>query len=138
MSLSLRDEIKIAIDETMLSHWLVRTSPLTEQETSGVRNITEGSTGLTAVKKGIWQTIGARRRQEVRDDRREQEDRALNKTGSAGDNVHTSSDGEETESETEESLDDQDLWYVMRSNGWTAARKKLQQAQTSRRLLQEG
>ena len=36
----------------------------------------------------------------------------MDKTGSTGDNFHTLSDGEETESETEESPDEQDLWYA--------------------------
>ena len=38
--------------------------------------------------------------EEVRDDRREQEDRARDKTTSAGDNFHALSDGEESESDT--------------------------------------
>ena len=42
-----------------------------------------------AVKKAIQQTIVARRREEVRDDCREQEDRAQDKTCSAGDTFHT-------------------------------------------------
>ena len=56
--------------------------------------------------QSIRQTIVARKRQEIRDDRREQEDRAKDKTGNSGDNCHTLSAGEETESETEEGLDD--------------------------------
>ena len=38
---------------------------------------------------------------EVRDHSREQEDRARDKTGSAGDILHTLSDGEESKSETD-------------------------------------
>ena len=53
------------------------------------------------MKKAIQQTLVARRRPEVRGDRREQEDRARDKAGIAGDNFHAFSDGEETESETE-------------------------------------
>ena len=64
------------------------------------------------MKRAIQQTVISRRREEVRDDRREQEVRARDKTGSAGDNFHTLSDGEESESETDlESIDEQDLRY---------------------------
>ena len=85
----------------------VLTSALSGREIAGVRIITEGSTGLSALNKVIQPTIVARRRQEVRDDRREKQDRALDKTGSAGDNCHALSDGEESESETDlESLDE--------------------------------
>ena len=56
----------------------------------------------------------SRRREEVRDDRREQEDRADDKTGSVGDNMHTLSDGEESESETDlESLDEREVITVV-------------------------
>ena len=44
----------------------------------------------TGVKGAIHQTIVSRRREEARDDRREQEDRVRDETGSAGDNFHTS------------------------------------------------
>ena len=54
--------------------WLIRTSALWEQEIAGVRIVTEGSPGLYAVKRAIQQTIVSRPREEVRDDRREQED----------------------------------------------------------------
>ena len=45
------------------------------------------------MKRAIQQTIVPIRREEVRDDRRVQEDRAHDKTGCAGDNFHTLSDG---------------------------------------------
>ena len=67
---------------------------------SQVRIVTRGSTGLSAGKRAIQHTIVAGRREDVRDDRREQEERARDKTGSAGDNFHTLSDGEESVSET--------------------------------------
>ena len=53
------------------------------------------------MKRAIQHSIVSRRREDVRDDRREQEDRARDKRGSAGDNFHTFSDGEESESETD-------------------------------------
>ena len=64
------------------------------------------------MKNAIQWTIVARRREEVRDDRREQRDRARDKTGSAGKNGHTLSDGEESESETVLDSDEQFLWYA--------------------------
>ena len=97
-SLSLQNDTNIALDVKMHCYWLFRTSALTVPEIEGIQIITQGSTGLSAVQNAIQQTIVARRREEVRDDRREQEDRARGKTGSAGDNVHTLSDSEETES----------------------------------------
>ena len=89
MSLSLQNATKIALDEEMRGYWVIRTLALSEQENAGIRIVTEGSTGLSVVCKAILQTIAAMRREEVRDDRREQEDRACDETGSAGDNFHT-------------------------------------------------
>ena len=86
MSQPLQNSTKIALDEKIRRYWLVRTSALSEQEIAGIRIVTEGRTGLSAVKKSIEQTIVSTRREEVRDDRREQEDRARDKIGSAGDN----------------------------------------------------
>ena len=53
------------------------------------------------MKRAIQQTIVSRRREEDRDYRREQEDRARDKTRSACDNFHTLSVGEESESDTD-------------------------------------
>ena len=101
MSLSLQNATKIALDEEMFGYWVIRTLALSEQEIAGIRIVTEGSTGLSVVCETILQTIVAMRREEVRDDRREQEDRACDETGSAGDNFHTLSDGDESQSETD-------------------------------------
>ena len=101
MSLSLQNSTKIALDEKMRGYWRMFTSALSGREIAGVRIITEGSTGLSALNKAIQPTIVVRRRQEVRDDPREKQDRALDKTGSAGDNCSTLADGEESESETD-------------------------------------
>ena len=79
MSLPLQNLTKIALDEKMRGHWLIRTSASSEQKIAGSRNVTEGSTGQSAVKRAIQQTIVSRRREEVSDDRREQEDRARDK-----------------------------------------------------------
>ena len=136
MSLPLQSSTKIALDKKMRGHWLIRTSALSEQEIAGIRMVTEGSTGLSAVKKAIQQTIVSRRREEVRDDRREEEGRAHDKTGSAGDNFHTHTDGEECESGTDlGSLDEQDLLYATDDKaacetmiGLREAKKKLHHA----------
>ena len=55
---------------------------------SGIRSIPQGNHALSNVKKAIQQTIVARRSEEVRDERHEQEDRAWDKTGSTCDNFH--------------------------------------------------
>ena len=134
MSLSLQNSTKIALDEKMRGVWLIRTSAPSEQEIARIRIVTEGSTGLSSVKRAIQQTIVSRRREQVRDDRREGQDRARDKTGSAGDNFFAASDGEESESETNlELLDEQDLWYAIDDKaeyeaiiGLRKARKTLQ------------
>ena len=101
MSLSRQKSTKIALDKKMRCYRFIRTSALSEHVIAGIRVVSEGSTGLSAVKKAIQQTAVSRRREEVRDDHREQEDRARDKTGSAGDNLHTLSDGEQSESEAD-------------------------------------
>ena len=96
MSLPLQNSTTIALDETMRGSWPDRTLTLSQQEIAGSRISTEGSKGLSAVKKAIV----ARRIEEVRDARREQEP-SLRQDGSAGDNFHTHS---QTVRETQESL----------------------------------
>ena len=136
MSLSLENSTKIALDEKMRGYWLIRTTALSEKEIADIRIVTEGSTGLSAVKRAIQQTIVSRRREQVRDDRREQEDRARDKTSSVGDNFHTLSGGGESEWGADlECLDEQDLWYATDDKagdgaiiGFREARKKLQHA----------
>ena len=92
MSLSLQNSTKIVLAERTCGHWLIRTSALSEL--AGIRIVTEGSTGLSGVKRAIQQTQVSRRREEVRDDHRQQEDRARDETGS-----HTLSGGEEPEAQ---------------------------------------
>ena len=117
MSLSLQNSTKVALDGKMRGYWLFRTSASSEQEIGGIRIVTEGCTGLSAVKIAIQQTIVSRRRDEVGDDRRDPEDRARDKTCSAGENFQSLSGGEESVSETDlESLDEQDLWYATDDN----------------------
>ena len=86
MSLSLQNSTKIALDEKMRGCWLTRTSALSEKEIAGVRIVTEGSTGLSALSDPADNRFETER-EEVRDDPREQEDRANDKTGSAGEKL---------------------------------------------------
>ena len=60
------------------------------------------------------------------------------KTGSAGDNVYTLSDGEEYESETDLRTTDDKAEYETMSSGLCEARKKLQYATKSRRFYEKG
>ena len=59
----------IDLDEKIRGYWLMRTSNLTEREISGIEIITQGQTQLAQVKRAITQTIVAKKRQEVRDDK---------------------------------------------------------------------
>ena len=57
MSLSLQNSTEVALDEKMRGQWLMRTSALSEEEIAGIRTVTEGSTGVSAAKTAIQQTI---------------------------------------------------------------------------------
>ena len=57
MSLSLQNSTEVALDEKMRGQWLMRTSALSEEEIAGIRIVTEGSTGVSAAKTAIQQTI---------------------------------------------------------------------------------
>ena len=104
----------------MSGSWLTRTSGLSEQEISGTRLVTHGSTKLVDVKRAIQPTILARRKEEVPDDRREQADRVRDK-GSSGDGFHTLPDDEADDSEPEENDGDRDLWCTMDDRQYDAA-----------------
>ena len=114
MSLSLQNSAKMALVEVMRGYWLVCTAVLSEQEIAGIRIVTEGCTGLSAVKKAHQQTVVARRREGIRDDRCEQEDRSRDTTVSAGENFHTLFDGEESDSQRQiwKVSTSRDLWYA--------------------------
>ena len=53
MSLSLQRSTRVALDEKIRVHWLIRTSVSSEQEIAGIRIVTEGCTGLSLVKRAI-------------------------------------------------------------------------------------
>ena len=100
ISLSLQNSAKTALDKKMRGCLLIRTSTFSEKEFASTRFVAEGNTGLS-VNKAIQRTIFASRREEVRDERREREDRTPDTMGSAGVDFHTLSDCDESESQTD-------------------------------------
>ena len=81
LTVALKKDTAIDLDEKIRGYWLVRTSNLTEREISGIKIITQGQTQLAHVKKAITQTTVAKKREEVRDDFREAGDRARDRPG---------------------------------------------------------
>ena len=143
MSLSVQNSTKIALDEKMRGYWLIRTSAFSEQEITGIRIVTEGSTGLSAVKRAIQQTIVSRQRERkftmtVVDGETEPVTRqaVLVISFTPSPTVRNPS-----QRQIWESLDEQDLWYATDDKaefeamiGLREARKELQHATTSRRF----
>ena len=141
LTVALKKDTAIDLDEKIRGYWLMRTSNLTDREVSGIKIITQGQTQLTQVKKAITQTIVAKKREEVRDDLREAGDRARDRAGGHAEapNFHLdgdSDDGEDRMSESECS----ESWYDLDADEQEAlislreARKKLQHATKSRRF----
>ena len=64
LTVALKKDTAIDLDEKIRGYWLMRTSNLTEREISGIKIITQGQTQLAQVKKAITQTIVAKRREE--------------------------------------------------------------------------
>ena len=134
MSLSVQNSTKIALDDKMRGYWLIRTSAFSEQEMS---------TGLSAGKRAIQQTIVSRQRE-----------RKFTMTVVDGETVpvtrqavlvisFTPSPTVRNPSQRQiwESLDEQDLWYATDDKaefeamiGLREARMELQHATTSRRF----
>ena len=81
LTVAVKKDTAIHLDEKIRGYWLMRTSNLTEREISGLKIITQGQTQLAQVKKAITQTIVAKRREEVRNDLREAGDRARDRHG---------------------------------------------------------
>ena len=126
----------------------MRSSNIREREISGIKIITLGQTQLAQVKKAITQTIVARKREEVRDDLREAEDRARDRPGGYAEAPNCRLDGESDDdqddriSESESNCSEQ--WYELDGQEQEAltslrdARKKLQHATKSRRFYPKG
>ena len=81
LTVALKKDTAIDLDEKSRGYWLMRTSNLTEREISGIKIITQVQTQLAQVNKAITQTIVAKKREEVRDDLREAGDRARDRPG---------------------------------------------------------
>ena len=71
LTVALKIDTAIDLDEKIRGYWLMRTWNLTEREISVIKIISQGQTQLAQVKKAITQKIVAKRREEVRDDLRE-------------------------------------------------------------------
>ena len=147
MSLSVQNSTKIALDETMRGYWLIRTSAFSEQEITGIRIVTEGSTGLSAGKRAIQQIIVSRQRERkfaitVVNRKTEPVTRqaVLVISYTPSPTVRNPSQGQ-----IWESVDEQDLWYATDDKadfeamiGLREARKELQHATKSRRFSNKG
>ena len=145
LTVALKKDTAIDLDEKIRGYWLMRTSNLTEREISGIKIITQGQTQLAQVKKAITQTIVAKKREEVRDDLREAGDRARDRPGGYAEapnfHLHGNSfdDQADTISESESNCSEQ--WYELDGQEQEAlrdARKKLQHATKSRRFYPKG
>ena len=123
----------------MRGEWLIRTSSLSEQEIAGIRILTEDSTGLSAVKKAVQQTIVARRREEVRDDRREQKRPSPGQDGQVLVTSFTPSQTVRRQSNRQKKVSTNRTCGTQRMSklmiGLREARKKLQHATNSRSFL---
>ena len=137
LTVALKKGTAIDLDEKIRGYWLMRTSNLTEREISGINIITQGQTQLAQVKKGITQTIVAKKREEVRDDLREAGDTgdtARDRPG--GYDGNSDDDQADTISESESNCSEQ--WYELDGQEQEDARKKLQHATKSRRFYPKG
>ena len=134
LTVALKKDTAIDLDEKIRGYWLMRTSNLTEREISGIKIITQGQTQLAQVKKAITQTIVAKKREEVRDDLREAGDRARDRPGGYAEapNFHLH---ETNCSEQWYELDGQEQEALISLRD---ARKKLQHATKSRRFYPKG
>ena len=63
LTVALKKDTAIDLDEKIRGYWLMRTWNLTERDISGIKIITQGQTELAQVKKAITQTIVAKKRE---------------------------------------------------------------------------
>ena len=147
LTVALKKDTAIDLDNKIRGYWLMRTSNLTDREVSGIKIISQGQTQLTQVKKAITQTIVAKKREEVRDDLREAGDRARDRAGGYAEapNFHLDGDSDNDEDwilGSESNCSEQ--WYELGGQEQEAlislrdARKKLQHATKSRRFYPKG
>ena len=148
LTVALKKDTAIDLDEKIRGYWLMRTSNLMEREISGIKIITQVQTELAQIKKAIIQTIVAKKREEVRDDLREAGDRARDRPGGYAEapnfHLHGNSDDDQagTISESESNCSVQ--WYELDGQEQEAlislrdARKELQHATKSRIFYPKG
>ena len=144
LTVALKKDTAIDLDEKIRGYWLMRTSNLTEREISGIKIITQGQTELAQVKKAITQTIVAKKREEVRDDLREAGDRARDRPGGYAEapnfHLHGDSDDDQEDRISESESNCSEQWYELDGQEQEAlislrdARKKLQHATKSKIL----
>ena len=148
LSVALKKDTAIDLDEKIRGYWLMRTSNLTEREFSGIKIITQEQTQLAQVKKAITQTIVARKREEVRDDLREAGDRARDFFGGYAEapnfHLHGNSDDDQADTISELESNCSEQWYELDGQEQEVlislrdARKKLQHATKSKRFYLKG
>ena len=148
LTVALKKDTAIDLDEKIRGYWLMRTSNLTEREISGIKIITQGQTQLAQVKKAITQTIVAKKREEVRDDLRETGDRARDRPGGYAEapnfHLHGKSDDDQADTISESESNCSQQWYELDGQEQEAlislrdARKELQHATKSRRFYPKG
>ena len=142
LTVALKKDTATDLDEKIRGYWLMRTSNLTERETSGIKIITQGQTELAQVKKAITQMIDARKRAEVKDDLREAGDRVGDCPGGYAEapnlHLHGNSDDDQADMISESESNCSEQWYELDGQEQEAlislrdAPKKLQRATKSR------
>ena len=148
LTVALKKDTSIDLDEKIRGYWLMRTSNLTDREISGIKIITQEQTQLAQVKKAITQTVVAKKREEVRDDLREAGDRARDRPGGYAEapnfHLHGNSDDDQADTISESESNCSKQWYKLDGQEQEAlislrdARKKLQHATKSRRFYPKG
>ena len=146
MPLLLQNSTKIGLDEKMRGYWLIRTSVVGARDrrfsnshrrrhwTACCEEVDPAGTRVRDGERKFAMSVVTRKTETV------------TRQACAGDNFHTLSDGEESESETDlASLDEQDVWYATDDKaeyeamiGLREARKKLQRATNSRCFYDNG
>ena len=144
LTVALKKDTAVDLDEKIRGYWLMRRSKLTEREISGIKIITRGQTQLAQVKKAITQTIVAKNREEVRDDLREAGDRARDRPGGYAEapifHLLGNSDDDQADTISESESNCSEQWCELDGQEQEAlislrdARKKLQHATKSRRF----
>ena len=117
LTVALKKNTAINLDEKIRGYWLMRTSNLTEREISGIKIITQGQTQLAQVKKGLHPDDCCKKREEVRDDLREEGHRARDRQGGYAEapNFHLDRDSDDDQADTisESESNCSEQWYEL-------------------------